>query len=500
MGAESLLKPLVGAVGKKVSKKAAQKVGGEVTQEALKGFTKQGAKQSLDAAGTRIVHGGANMLPDIAPGLTKNLELINQAQEQFAPIFGKETEHSYRNGIASAINDPEILDIEAAAKIIKADDDESMRWFADAALEKQKTNQMNDTIGSFADEKYKAPDPGPFEKAPDTGRELPYVNKEFADAYEGGASEEELLKILKAGGWEQLNPQYKFIYPEEFLHNQELVETAIARTRKLESGVDAYSGHINKKAELSTKPVGDPAFDRAIELRGKTPEQAREVTLGQADKNVKTSLRDQINDPMSRNVYTRDQSVMGMSRQPLRLEAQMNDAMSIFADKGVEWHHTFFGSKDGGSIFLQKVTQEPMIAYNLMALLKKLDIPTSGTIGNLTLLKKVDHTKLHQIYRELGFEQGKELDFAGYMKAIGDAYLDGTADVNQFFRMIEVYQEEALPIIKAALDSQPNIPMKETGMTEFAAKNVSSKVDKALKVTGKVTPKQRRSTLPKRGK
>ena len=483
-----LAKTAIKAVGKQAVPGVAETLARYSARPAAEGV----ATQTASSVGKQIVQGGAEMAPDIAPRLTQRLNSINTVQEWAAPLAGKDTDRARRAAISSAINsgklEPEMADNISNAYFNARTSEEALaaeehlNFFLDDELTDQVNRKRNDSIRSFTEENADS-----FKATPigDSGRELPFINKEFADAFEGGASEEELMAILERGGWQQLDPQFQFLNPEEVLHNPDLVDTVVSKTRKLEDATKTYAGHIDTKTDLQAKPAGDPAFDKKIKRdRGKpdrTPKEAKEATLKQQDKNIKTSLRDQVHDPIDVNQLTRDQMVMGMSRPRLKVEAQLIDRLSVFAEPGMEWHHTFFGNKDGASIFLQKVTQEPMIALNLMALLKRLDIPTSGTIGNLTALRKADHTKLHNIYRELGLEQGRELDFAGYMKAIGDAYLDGTADVNQFFRMIEIYQEEGLPLVLAALEEVPHKRFKDTGIKEFAGKYSTSKVDIAQK-------------------
>ena len=500
-----LAKTAIKAVGKQAVPGVAETLARYSARPAAEGV----AAQTASSVGKQIVQGGAEMAPDIAPRLTQRLNSINTVQEWADPLAGKDTDRARRAAISSAINsgklEPEMADnisnayFNARTSEEALTAEEHLNFFLDDELTDQVNRQRNDSIRSFTEENADS-----FKATPigDSGRELPFINKEFADAFEGGASEEELMAILERGGWQQLDPQFQFLNPEEVLHNPDLVDTVVSKTRKLEDATKTYAGHIDTKTDLLAKPAGDPAFDKKIKRSkgrpDRTPKEAKEVTLKQSDKNIKTAGRDQLNDPADLNPYTRDQMVMGMNRPRLKIEAQLEDRLSVFAEPGMEWHHTFFGNKDGGSIFLQKVTQEPMIALNLMALLKKLDLPTSGTIGNLTALRKADHTKLHNIYRELGLEQGRELDFAGYMKAIGDAYLDGTADVNQFFRMIEIYQEEGLPLVLAALEEVPHKRFKDTGIKEFAGKYSTSKVDIAQKrkLKGKQPMKQKVVSAP----
>ena len=505
MAAGSLLKPFAKAGKKAVTKAVVPGLAETASRYAAKPAAEGIGTQTASSASKRIVQ-GFNMAPDIAPELTERLATINEVQEWAAPLAGKATDRPRRAAISSAINAGD-LEPEMAHKITNAyrnattseeaiAAEEHLNFFLDDWQDKALQTKRNDSINNFID-----PNPNAGKATPigDSGRELPFINKTFADAQKAGASEQELKAILDGGAAKQLKPEYTFIYSEEVLHNPGLVDTIISKTDRLESGTQAYAGHINTKTDLQSKPLGDPAFDRKSRP-GRTPKQAKEATIKQNEKNIKTSIRDQIHDPASLNPFTRDQMVMGMNRPRLKLEAELEDSLSVFAEPGMEWHHTFFGNKDGGSIFLQKVTQEPMIALNLMAFLKKLDIPTSGTIGNLTALKKADHTKLHNIYRELGFEQGKELDFAGYMKAIGDAYLDGTADVNQFFRMIEIYQEEGLPLVLAALEEVPGTRFGDTGLIEHAGKYSTSKLDIAQKrkLKGKRPLKQKTVPSPKK--
>lgn len=206
-------------------------------------------------------------------------------------------------------------------------------------------------------------------------REVPEIS---TDLVEAKGNPEAMDKVLDSPGYRQLNDRNRHIYKEEVKNSPEQIDALITRQEMQIEGAGRLKEQIDEYARLQTLPTNDPIFG----TRGKAK------ALKRVMKNIKTIARDNNMDLASLNLRTQDQQVFGMNRQKLRVEALLNDQLKAFAEPGQEWHHTFFGNKEGGSIFLQKLSQEPMVALNLMEHLRLLDLPTSGTIGNLTVMQK----------------------------------------------------------------------------------------------------------------
>ena len=85
-------------------------------------------------------------------------------------------------------------------------------------------------------------------------------------------------------------------------------------------------------------------------------------------------------------------------------------------------------------------------------------------------MKKDPHNELHTMYRKMGFEQGKELDFADYMQEIAKSVGKGETNVNEFFTMLEVYSSRTMPWLKKKT--------KSFGGTEMSELPIDSVVDK----------------------
>jgi len=441
MAGGSLLKPLLNPL-----KKPAQEVGERI----FKGVAGDGATQ-------------------IAPDLLRRTKLINELNDNFAPKLGpQKTRKAQRRAISAAVNNGD-LTVEMGERLIKEGDDEGYEFFADAQIEKQMRNgrdaqlegMVGDTPGSSE---------GPFQqinKQEAKATTVPEINTELSGVVKGGGGEEQIMSTLNTEGWQGLNDEYRFLYPEEVVHNPEILE-GLAGRQDVQS---QYFGELDKNLKDRTRLKGLPEGHPDLKMPS-----GRDKIKG-VGKNIKYNDRAG-KDAADLNIFTVDQDVFKVNREPLKKALEIFD-LGVKGDR-LEWHHTFFGNKEGGSIFLEKVTQEPMIAVNLMALLQKLDLPTSGTIGNLSLLREADHTKLHQIFRNIGLEQGGHLDFADYMKAIGDAYLKGDADVNQFFKMIEVYAEEVIPLTQSKAAQFDNLPFAQSGIAD-ELKNYASIPDKKIR-------------------
>ena len=124
---------------------------------------------------------------------------------------------------------------------------------------------------------------------------------------------------------------------------------------------------------------------------------------------------------------------------------------------GKEWHH-IFGNKEAAETMLSAVTQDPYIAVNLIHYLKKIKLPTSGTPSNIALMNKALHRKkggYHSWAKNLGIENaGKrkgDLVISDYVQEISKGILNGTADVNEIFSIIETYAKLNNQVIKPKL-------------------------------------------------
>lgn len=111
---------------------------------------------------------------------------------------------------------------------------------------------------------------------------------------------------------------------------------------------------------------------------------------------------------------------------------------------GDEWHH-IFGNKEAGEFILMQAAQDPLVAVNIFAKMKALGLSSSGIADNIALMKKLKHTEWHDFMKAEGFEPksaGKSealLDFADLSQRVGKQIVEGDANVNDIFRMLDAY-------------------------------------------------------------
>ena len=119
-----------------------------------------------------------------------------------------------------------------------------------------------------------------------------------------------------------------------------------------------------------------------------------------------------------------------------------------------EWHH-IFGNKEAGEFILSMANSDPVIAVNLFAKMKALNLTSSGIAQNIALMKKYKHTQWHDFIKEMGFEpkspmkKGKKFtkgstapgDFADLSISLSREIVAGRGDINDAFRMLELYAE-----------------------------------------------------------
>ena len=433
-----------------------------VVKKAFPEIAEKLMKQGAGEVGEKIVKGGAGAAPDLLPQVTKRGDLSRDLANTYFPLRGPATDNAGRRAITTGMNTGDIS-VEQAETWLKNVSNQSESEVQDAIydiLDQQRSKGMNDQLTDMLED-YKPAETGVEyqtghrKRALDRETNTPEIETGLVDAK---GNPELIRQEFDSPGARQLWDRHNYVQLDEAMDNPELVDTIITRQEGLIKGADNLKYWMDVKEELSKLPENHPEFA----ARGKRK------TLHRVDKNIKTASRDQVFDYASLNIRTQDKQVFKMNRDKLRIQSLLDRTLEAFGEKGQEWHHTFFQNKDGGSIFLQKLSQEPLVALNLMEHIRRLDIPTSGTIGNLTVMAKADHTRLHNLFRELGLEQAGMLDFADYMKAIGDAYLDGTADVNAIFRMIEIYSEEVVPLLKATEDIGD--AFRTTGMVQESEK------------------------------
>jgi len=188
--------------------------------------------------------------------------------------------------------------------------------------------------------------------------------------------------------------------------------------------------------------------------------------LKNAQKKVKDNFRS-LRDLFSLNLLTKHKDIFKINRTGIK------NALVTFKIGDKEWHHTFFGNKEGGKLFLNEVAQDPVVAINLMAKLQELNLPTSGVLENLALIEKyedstgIGHNKLHNIYRELGLEQGGDLDFAEVVDAVAESYLAGDKTaINHLFTLLEVYAERTAPFMAEQTKKSGGKMFKDTGVEQ----------------------------------
>lgn len=115
-----------------------------------------------------------------------------------------------------------------------------------------------------------------------------------------------------------------------------------------------------------------------------------------------------------------------------------------------QWHHVF-GNKEAGEFILSIANSDPLVAANLFKKMENLGLNSSGIASNIAILKESKHTNWHNFIKDMGFEPkspGKELstkgstapgDFADLSQELGRAIVSGDADINDAFKLIELY-------------------------------------------------------------
>ena len=193
-----------------------------------------------------------------------------------------------------------------------------------------------------------------------------------------------IREFLESGPGKALRPEFTkregYWTAQKLASQPELLETIIARSELIKAKQLKYQKAVAKRA---AKPNSNSA----------------KAAVGNAQR--------EWYDEVSKNFFTDDLLIYGKDK-PRQLVAQATRWVTRS-----EWHH-IFGNKEAGEFLLSAAAQDPLIAVNLMAHMKKLKLNSSGIAKNITIMNKAGHTNLHTWLKELGFESvaGKQAPLA----------------------------------------------------------------------------------------
>tara|TARA_Y100001951_G_scaffold93915_1_gene89974 strand:+ start:2195 stop:3544 length:1350 start_codon:yes stop_codon:yes gene_type:complete len=299
---------------------------------------------------------------------------------------------------------------------------------------------------------------------------IPEIDDSLSKSLLAANDQKDLIKGLKTPLFTELAEHNIEVTPEELVSSG-LFDTMIKRQGLLEEQTEVTKGYRGDLKRLSKEnlPEGDRSLKRAL-------------------KNFKTNNRS-LRDLASLNLFTQTKDVFKINRDALKQQ------LKLFGDGKKEWHHTFFTNRQGGLAFLNQVAQDPMIAANLMLKLKRLEIPTSGTVANLSLLDQLPHDELHNLFREQGIELG-DLDIGEYMKAIGDSVAKGETSINEMFDILDVYADVVMPYLKQKTEAAGPAFKNIKGFDE-TVKSYAKGTDVTLgRVEKPVKSKTKQKTIP----
>ena len=164
---------------------------------------------------------------------------------------------------------------------------------------------------------------------------------------------------------------------------------------------------------LAARPeVIEQLFTRNKNIKNLQEKYLNKLSISRADpskKNIAATSNAQRAwyDEVAKNLFSDDMLIYGKDK-PRKLVAQATKW--ITRD---EWHH-IFGNKEAGEFLMSQVTQDPLVAVNLMAHMKHLGLNSSGIAKNIAIMKKAGHNNFHKWLKEMGFESvaGKQAPLA----------------------------------------------------------------------------------------
>ena len=192
--------------------------------------------------------------------------------------------------------------------------------------------------------------------------------KEFLEKGPGGAIKPKFTKAK--GGFTA----------DKLAANPELLETLFTRNKNIK--------------RLQEKYLKNLSISRA------DPSSQRKVA---ATSNAQRAWYDEV----SKNLFSDEMLIYGKDK-PRQIVAQ--------ATKWVtrdQWHH-IFGNKEAGEFLMSQVAQDPLVATNLMAHMRRLKLSSSGIADNIAIMKATGHGNFHKWLKEMGFESvaGKQAPLA----------------------------------------------------------------------------------------
>jgi hypothetical protein len=280
--------------------------------------------------------------------------------------------------------------------------------------------------------------PWPLKKSGE-GVVVPEIDDSLSRSYLAANDQKDLVRGLKTPLFSGVAEHHIQITPEELVSSG-ILDRFLKRLGLLEEQAIVTQGYKSQKDAF--KEAGTPWTDRPYK---------------RARKNFKTNNR-LLNDLASANIFTTTKDVFGINRPKLK------KILPIFGEGKKEWHHTQFFNRQGGKAFLNKISQDPMVAANLFLKLRELEIQTSGTIKNLSLGDQAPHNEFHAMLRKEGFEtwydsntemfKGGEADIGDLLEAIAESVGKGETSINEMFDILEVFSERMVPWLKKQTKEQ----------------------------------------------
>ena len=200
----------------------------------------------------------------------------------------------------------------------------------------------------------------------------------------GNVSTKRIRDFLQEGSGGAIKPKFTKaeggFTADKLAANPELLETLFTRNKNIKRLQEDYL----KKLSISR---ADPGSKRKIA----------------ASSNAQRAWYDEV----SKNFFSDEMLIYGKDK-PRQIVAQ--------ATKWVtrdQWHH-IFGNKEIGEFLMSQVAQDPLVATNLMAHMRRLKLSSSGIADNIAIMKAAGHNNLHKWLKEMGFESvaGKQAPLA----------------------------------------------------------------------------------------
>jgi len=166
--------------------------------------------------------------------------------------------------------------------------------------------------------------------------------------------------------------------------------------------------------KLAAKPeLLETLFTRNKNIKRLQEDYLKKLSISRANPSSKKAVAATSNaqrawyDEVTKNFFNDEMLVYG-KHKPRQIVAQATKW--ITRD---QWHH-IFGNKEAGEFFMSQVAQDPLVATNLIAHMKRLKLSSSGIADNLAIMKATGHNNFHKWLKEMGFESvaGKQAPLA----------------------------------------------------------------------------------------